>query len=129
MRIDLCMLFFNPKALANKSHLAYPLFYIFALSLFLSLFLSLSLSLSLSLYIYIYSRFGLEHDDSLIDVYQDILAFENLGKVLIMADFNARVGKYQTMDISKENILDPCLLHDSKDCIVIDHERISNTYA
>ena len=42
-----------------------------------------------------YSRFGLEHDDSLIDVYQDILAFENLGKVLIMRDFNAKVGKYQ----------------------------------
>ena len=38
-----------------------------------------------------------------------------------MGNFDARVGKYQNMEISEENIVDPCLLRDSKDCIVIDY--------
>ena len=33
---------------------------------------------------------------------------------MILGDFNARVGKYQNMEILEENIVDPCLLCDSK---------------
>ena len=76
-----------------------------------------------------YSRFGLEHDNPFKGFCQDILVFKKLGKVLFMGDFNARVGKYQNMDISKENIVDPSLLHDSNDCIVTYLERASYTYA
>ena len=61
-----------------------------------------------------YGRFGLERDNPFTGFCQDILVFEKLGKVLITGDFNARVGKYQNMDILEENIVDPCLLHDSK---------------
>ena len=65
-----------------------------------------------------YNTFGLERDDHVANLCQDKIVFEKLGKVLIMGDFNARVEKYQNMEISKENIVDPCLLRDSKDCIV-----------
>ena len=42
-----------------------------------------------------------------------------------MGDFNARVRKYQNIEILKENTVDPpCLLRDSKDCIVMDYGRI-----
>ena len=58
-------------------------------------------------------------DDPFTYLCQDILVFEKLGKVLIMGDFNARVRKYQNIEISKENTVDPpCLLRDSKDCIL-----------
>ena len=66
-----------------------------------------------------YNTFGLERDDHVANLCQDKIVFEKLGKVLIMGDFNARVGKYQNMEISEENIVDPCLLRDSNDCIVI----------
>ena len=48
---------------------------------------------------------------------------QNLTKGVIMGDCNARVGKYQNMDILEENIVDPCLLRDSKDCIVTNYGR------
>ena len=41
-----------------------------------------------------------------------------------MGEFNARVQIYQNMDILEENVVDPFLLHDSKDCIVMDYGRI-----
>ena len=41
-----------------------------------------------------------------------------------MRDFNARFGKYQNIEISKENIVDHSLLRDSKDCIIMDYGRI-----
>ena len=42
-----------------------------------------------------YSRFGLERDDPFIDLCQDILVFEKLGKVLIMGDFTSlKILKY-----------------------------------
>ena len=40
-----------------------------------------------------------------------------------MGDFNVRVGKYENMEISEENIVDPCVLRDSKDCIVTNYGR------
>ena len=49
---------------------------------------------------------------------------QNLTKGVIMGDCNARVGKYQNMDILEENIVDPCLLRDSKDCVVTNYGRI-----
>ena len=60
----------------------------------------------------------MERDDPFTNLCQDILVFEKLGKVLIMGDFNARVGKYHNVELLRENIVDPCLLCDSKDCIV-----------
>ena len=45
--------------------------------------------------------------------------------MLTMEYVNAKVGKYQNMEILEENIVDPCLLHDSKDCIVIEYESLS----
>ena len=44
--------------------------------------------------------------------------------MLIMGDSNARVDKYQNMELSEENIVDPCLLHDSKDCLVMDYGKV-----
>ena len=58
------------------------------------------------------SRFELECDSPFTDLCQDILVLEKLGKVLIMGDFNVRVGKYQNMELAEENIVDPCLLCD-----------------
>ena len=52
------------------------------------------------------------------------LVFEKRGKVLIVGHFNASVGKYQNMEISEENIVQPCLFHDLKDCIVTNYGRI-----
>ena len=71
-----------------------------------------------------YSRFVVERDDPFTNLCQDILVFEKLGKVLIMGDFNARVGKYHNVELLRENIVDPCLLCDSKDCIVTNNWRI-----
>ena len=70
-----------------------------------------------------YGRFGLERDNPFTGFCQDILVFKKLGKV-IMGDFNARVGKYQNMEISDENIVDYCLLHNSKNCMVTNDGRI-----
>ena len=71
-----------------------------------------------------YNTFGLERDDHVANLCQDKIVFEKLGKVLIMGDFNVRVGKYENMEISEENIVDPCVLRDSKDCIVTNYGRI-----
>ena len=71
-----------------------------------------------------YSRFGLEHDDPITNLSQGMLVFEKLVKVFHMGDFNARVRKYQNTEILEENIVDPGLLHDSKDCIMMDYGRI-----
>ena len=58
-----------------------------------------------------HSRFGLEVGTQILSyIYVRHTCFQKLGKVLIMGDFNARVGKYQNMEIPKENIVDPCLL-------------------
>ena len=70
-----------------------------------------------------YSVFGLDHNDPFVDLCQDILSFEKLGKVLIVGDLNARVGNYQNMD-SEEDLVDTSLLRDSKDCIVSDYGRL-----
>ena len=40
----------------------------------------------------------------------NIPLFEELHEVWNMRDFKVRVGKYQNMEIPKENIVDPCLL-------------------
>ena len=68
-----------------------------------------------------YNKFGLQHDDPFPYLCRDILVFERLGKLLIVENFNATVGKIKNMEISRKNILDPCLLHDSKDCMVMNY--------
>ena len=46
-----------------------------------------------------------------------------------MGDFNARVGKYQNMEIMEENIADPCLLCDSKGLYSVGLWKNSYEYA
>ena len=66
----------------------------------------------------------MECDDPFTDLCLDILVFEKHVKVFILGDFNARVGKYQNTEILEENIVNPFLLRESKDCIVTDYGRI-----
>ena len=47
-----------------------------------------------------------------------ILSFEKLSKVLIMGDFNARVGNFQNVETFEENVVEHCLLRDSEDCVM-----------
>ena len=44
--------------------------------------------------------------------------------MLIMGDSNSRVGKYKNGDIERKYSADPCVLHYSKDYIVMDYGRI-----
>ena len=71
-----------------------------------------------------YNRFGLDGDEPFIDLHKNIPISKKLDKVLIMGNFNARVGKYQHMEIPEESIVDPCVLRDSKDCIVMNYGRL-----
>ena len=62
-------------------------------------------------------------DDPFTYLCQDILVFEKLGKVLIMGDFNARVGKYQNTRISEKDRGSLSITW-LKNCIVMDYGRI-----
>ena len=71
-----------------------------------------------------YSRFGLDCDDPFTELCHDILSFEKLGKVLIMGDFNARVGNFQNVETFEENVVEHCLLRDSEDCVMSDYGKL-----
>ena len=45
-----------------------------------------------------YNLYELDRHDPLFDVCVDILTYEKIGKVLVLGDFNARVGTYQNVE-------------------------------
>ena len=59
--------------------------------------------------------YELDHDDLFAYVCDNILTYENIGKVLVMGDFNVRLGTYQNVEVN-DNVRVSNLMHDSKDC-------------
>ena len=49
-----------------------------------------------------YNLHELDHDDHFSNICVDILIYEKIGKVLVVGDFNARVGTYQNMKVDNK---------------------------
>ena len=54
-------------------------------------------------------------DDHLFEVCVIILTCQNIGNVLVMGDFNVRLGTYQNVEIN-DDVRVSNLMHDSEDC-------------
>ena len=54
-------------------------------------------------YTYFYE---LDCNDPFSDVCVDILTYEKIGKVLVLGDFNARVGTYQNVEVNNVIVSD-----------------------
>ena len=62
-----------------------------------------------------YNLYELDRHDPLFDVCVDILTYEKIGKVLVLGDFNARVGTYQNVEVN-DNVMVSDFMRDSEDC-------------
>ena len=62
-----------------------------------------------------YNLYVLDRDDPFADVCVDILTYEKIGKVLVLGDFNARVGTYQNVEVN-DNVMVSDFMRDSEDC-------------
>ena len=67
--------------------------------------------------------YKLDHDDPFSDVHADILTYEKIGKVLVMGDFNARVGTLQNLEV--DNVMVSDLMCDSDNCTMSDYKVAS----